>query len=188
MYIPTQRDFTIRDPVLTDKGRAQCRALSASFKHHDSINLVVTSPLRRTIQTAALSFGPVLARDVPFLAIPEAQEVGDHASDTGLPPKELKAELAQLFAKDQLEFDIKKLNLDAVTEGWTSKVCAVALVYRLWSLTVAYRLDIGHGRGKPFQSEQLISGAGCSSALKRMYVVVACMHALLPGLLKLTHT
>lgn len=85
---------------------------------------MVTSPLRRTIQTASLSFGPVLARnDVPFIAVPEAQEVGDHLSDTGLPVERLKQELAgDLFEKYELDFDIRKLNLDHVCEGWTSKV------------------------------------------------------------------
>jgi broad specificity phosphatase PhoE len=99
--------------------------LRDSFKHHDKIDLVLTSPLRRTIQTAALSFGPVLKRDVPFIAVPEAQEVGSHRSDTGLAPQKIKEELATLFSDDDLEFNIKKLNLDAVKDGWNSKVCSV---------------------------------------------------------------
>jgi hypothetical protein len=85
----------------------------------------LTSPLRRTIQTAALSFGPVLKRDVQFLAVPEAQEVGDHASDTGLDPENLREELSKLFPGDELEFDINKLNIDAVKEGWNCKVSVV---------------------------------------------------------------
>jgi broad specificity phosphatase PhoE len=121
-YHNATRNYDIPDPTLTEKGKAQCRELRNSFQHHDTINLVVTSPLRRTIQTASLSFGPVLARDVRFLAIPEAQEVGDHASDTGLPPNELKKQLeGELFAENELEFDIKKLNLDAVKDGWNAK-------------------------------------------------------------------
>lgn len=122
MLTPGQRNYTIPDPTLTDKGKAQCRSLRDSFKYHDIINLVLTSPLRRTIQTAALSFGPILKRDVQFLAVPEAQEVGDHGSDTGLSPQELKEELPRLFQEGELEFDIGKLNLDAVKEGWNNKV------------------------------------------------------------------
>lgn len=118
----TQRNYTIPDPALTAKGKSQCQELSKSFKHHETIDLVLTSPLRRTIQTAALSFGPTLSRDVQFIAVPEAQEIGDHASDTGHPPNELKKLLPKMFADGELEFDINKLDLDAVKEGWTSKV------------------------------------------------------------------
>ncbi|KAF2744651.1 phosphoglycerate mutase family protein-like protein [Sporormia fimetaria CBS 119925] len=115
------RDLTLLDPVLTEKGKGQCRDLRNSFQHHSEIDLVLTSPLRRTIQTAALSFGPTLSRDIPFVAVPEAQEVGHHRSDTGLAPSELQKELDTLFANDALDFDIKKLNLDAVKEGWNGK-------------------------------------------------------------------
>lgn len=39
---------------------------------------MLASPLRRTIQTASLSFGPVLARkEVPFMLLPLLQEVSD---------------------------------------------------------------------------------------------------------------
>jgi broad specificity phosphatase PhoE len=49
------------------------------------VDIVFASPLRRTIQTASLSFGPTLARkDVPFVLLPALQEVGDMGSDTGI--------------------------------------------------------------------------------------------------------
>ncbi|KAF2274086.1 phosphoglycerate mutase family protein-like protein [Westerdykella ornata] len=111
----------ILDPLLTPEGKDQCRALCESFQDHDKIDLVVTSPLRRTIQTASLSFGPVLARSVPFVAVPEAQEVGSHNSDKGLPPAQLKEELKTLFEGDDLGFDINKLDLSNVKDGWNSK-------------------------------------------------------------------
>ncbi|RZM26732.1 MAG: hypothetical protein EOO88_15930 [Pedobacter sp.] len=47
----------MRDAVLTPKGKEQCRTLSAAFRHHKEVDIVFASPLRRTIQTAALSFG-----------------------------------------------------------------------------------------------------------------------------------
>lgn len=113
--------------MLTEKGKGQCADLCKRFKYHNDINLVVTSPLRRTIQTASLSFGPVLARDdVPFIAVPEAQEVGDHLSDTGTEVEKLKEQLkGGLFQEGELKFDIGKLDLGHVqeSEGWTTKVC-----------------------------------------------------------------
>lgn len=116
------RNYTILDPLLTLKGKHQCRKLRNSFEYHKDIDLVVASPLRRTIQTAALSFGPTLERnDVPFLALPIAQEVSNAGADTGLEPEQLKASLTNLFDDDQLEFDVlQKLDLSNVEEGWTS--------------------------------------------------------------------
>jgi phosphohistidine phosphatase SixA len=63
---------------LTAKGKSQCLALQATFKHHNDIDLVLASPLRRTVQTASLSFGPVLAKkEVPFVLLPMLQEVSN---------------------------------------------------------------------------------------------------------------
>lgn len=119
-----KRNYTILDPLLTPKGKQQCRELRDAFSHHNVVDLVVASPLRRTIQTAALSFGPTLAREnVNFLALPVAQEVSNAPADTGLEPEELKTSLISLFNGDQLEFDVhQKLDLCNVEEGWTSKV------------------------------------------------------------------
>ncbi|KAL5116358.1 hypothetical protein ACEQ8H_005706 [Pleosporales sp. CAS-2024a] len=112
-------DYTIRDAVLTAKGKEQCRDLGAGFAHHQSANIVFVSPLRRTIQTAALSFGPTLARkEVPFVLLPELQEVGDTGSDTGIADtaEELKQLLPDLFAEDKLTFDLERI--DASAQGY----------------------------------------------------------------------
>ncbi|KAH7135344.1 phosphoglycerate mutase family protein-like protein [Dendryphion nanum] len=117
------RDFTILDPLLTPKGKQQCRELRESFRYHDTVDLVVASPLRRTIQTAVLSFGRTLARDgVPFIALPVAQEVSNAGADTGLEPEDLKTSLEHLFDEDKPDFNVlRKLDLSNVEEGWTSK-------------------------------------------------------------------
>jgi broad specificity phosphatase PhoE len=119
-----QHNYTIRDAVLTPKGKEQCRALSAAFPHND-IDIVFASPLRRTIQTAALSLGPALARNnVQFVLHPSLQEVGDMGSDTGIADTadDLKSLLPELFAKDDLKFDIAKVGAALVTKGWNAKV------------------------------------------------------------------
>jgi broad specificity phosphatase PhoE len=124
-----QHDYTIRDAVLTPKGKEQCRALSAVFPHHKDVDTVFASPLRRTIQTAALSFGPTLARkEVPFILLPELQEIGDIGSDTGIADtaEDLTKLLPELFAKDDLTFDLKKIDACAVEKGWNSKVSAAS--------------------------------------------------------------
>ncbi|KAH7396981.1 histidine phosphatase superfamily [Phaeosphaeria sp. MPI-PUGE-AT-0046c] len=118
-----RRDYTILDAVLTTTGKEQCRALSAAFEHHGDVDIVFASPLRRTIQTAALSFGPALSRnEVPFVLLPVLQELGDIGSDTGIADtaEDLERLLPALFATDSLDFDLKKIDASAVTKGWNT--------------------------------------------------------------------
>ncbi|CAG7991651.1 unnamed protein product [Penicillium olsonii] len=49
-------DTTIPDPQLTAKGIHQSQDLCRDFPYHDSVGLVLASPLRRTLQTARLGF------------------------------------------------------------------------------------------------------------------------------------
>ncbi|KAF2792624.1 phosphoglycerate mutase-like protein [Melanomma pulvis-pyrius CBS 109.77] len=116
------RNFTLPDPVLTAKGKTQCSTLQNSFQYHNAIDLVLASPLRRTIQTATLSFGPTLARkDVPFVLLPLLQEVSDMGCDTGQSPNALKQAIPGLFATDDVNFDLNKIDLSNVNEGWNVK-------------------------------------------------------------------
>ncbi|KAH6683463.1 hypothetical protein B0J14DRAFT_633027 [Halenospora varia] len=54
------KDFTIRDPGLTPLGRQQSTKLSETFPHSDNIGLIITSPLRRTVETTLLAFPQIL--------------------------------------------------------------------------------------------------------------------------------
>lgn len=118
-----QRNYNIRDPVLTAKGIAQCHELRDKFPYHDSIDLVIASPLRRTIQTAAHSFGPTLARtEVPFVLVPLLQEVSNAGCDTGYEVDDLKTLIPDLFKGEELGFDITKIGYENVMKGWTEKV------------------------------------------------------------------
>jgi broad specificity phosphatase PhoE len=118
------RDYSIRDAVLTAKGKEQCRTLSSNFKHHQDIDVVFASPLRRTIQTAALSFGPTLSRkEVPFVLLPALQEVSTLGCDVGIADtaEDIQRMLPELFNEGDLNFDINKIDASAVTAGWNSK-------------------------------------------------------------------
>ena len=89
---------------------------------------MIASPLRRTIQTAALSFEPTLARkDAQFLLNPLLQEVSNSASDTGSALGELRAGIHELFDQDDLKFDLGKINFEAVTDGWHVKASQTRL-------------------------------------------------------------
>jgi hypothetical protein len=134
------------------------------------VDVVFSSPLRRTIQTAALSFGPTLARkEVPFILIPALQEVGDVGSDTGIADTadDLKKLLPDLFAKGDLEFDLEKIDASAVTEGWNSKVGSrIGVCEVIYSLT-SYRKATGRTRGTQSPDARQTSGIGCFSALRK---------------------
>lgn len=101
----------IRDPDLTPLGKEQCAQLAKTFRYHSSVDLLVCSPLKRTIYTTLLGFQPEIERGVvPIVALPEAQETSDMPCDTGLDPS--------VLAKD---FENEPIDFSRVTEGWNSK-------------------------------------------------------------------
>ncbi|KAF2642888.1 phosphoglycerate mutase family protein-like protein [Massarina eburnea CBS 473.64] len=121
-YHNLYRDYTLPDPLLTPVGKQQCAALSSKFPHHDTVDLVVASPLRRTVQTAAYSFGPTLARpEVPFILHPALQEVAASGSDTGTDAGLLTKAIEDMFQGENLGFDWTKVDQSQVTDGWNSK-------------------------------------------------------------------
>ena len=169
-----QHDYSIRDAVLTPKGKEQCRALSKAFPFHNNVDIVFASPLRRTIQTAALSLGPTLLRkDVPFVLLPSLQEIGDVGSDTGLADtgEDLKRLLPELFAQEKLEFDLEKIDASAVRKGWNSKVSLTRNSSCMWVLTNIRRSKAtGPMRRRPFRNVRPTSATGCFIVLRHKYV------------------
>lgn len=122
-YHNVGNQWRLYDAVLTPVGKQQCDHLSKTFPFHDKVDLMVSSPLRRTIQTAVLSFGPVLARkEVPFLLHPKAQEVSERNCNVGFNKERLKHEVRKLFENKELGFDLEgRLDYEGVVDGWNSK-------------------------------------------------------------------
>lgn len=81
----------IHDPLLTETGEEQARSLQTLFPHHDSIDLLCASPIKRTIQTGLLGFKPCIDRGLTLLALPRAQESSNDPCDTGSTVDELKS-------------------------------------------------------------------------------------------------
>ena len=100
----------MHDPDLTAFGEEQCRQLAQNFPYHESIDLLVASPLRRTIYTTLLGFKPEVDRGLKVIALPEVQETADVPCDTGTDIDVLKEEM-----KD------KPVDLSRVKEGWNDK-------------------------------------------------------------------
>lgn len=62
----------------------------------------MASSLRRTVQTAVLGMRGVLKRkDVPFLLVPQAQEISAKPCDTGTDPENLKIALSEIFEEEE---------------------------------------------------------------------------------------
>ena len=103
-------NHSIVDPDLTPFGEEQCRQLAQSFPKHGSIDLLVCSPLRRTIYTTLLGFKQDIERCGEVIALPEAQETASVPCDTGSDISVLRQEMAG-----------KPVDLSRVKEGWNSK-------------------------------------------------------------------
>ena len=102
------------DPLLTPLGEDQCVKLRANFPYHKRVDMVVASPLRRTIYTSLLGFETeIKTNGLKIVALPEIQETSDVPCDTGSDVDVLKKEV-----------DEKGLPVDLglVVEGWNSKV------------------------------------------------------------------
>ncbi|KAH8156247.1 hypothetical protein CIB48_g12000 [Xylaria polymorpha] len=104
----------VRDAPLTDLGKGQaaslCRRLSTLQQEAD---LIVTSPMRRTLQTTKIGWAPAIERLGGIgnvICLPELQECNDYACDTGSPREELEADA-----------EFAGFNFDRLTPEWTSK-------------------------------------------------------------------
>lgn len=99
-----QNEQTLLDPELTPRGRDQCKRLAASFPHHSEIDYIISSPLRRTIQTTVLGFQPlVFDKGLKVLLEPRCQETTANAADTGRGNDSLTGEFGDILDFSRLE-------------------------------------------------------------------------------------
>lgn len=59
---------------------------------------------------------------MPFILLPELQEVSDLGCDVGLDAKVLGEGVEKMFEGVDVGFDWRKVDLSRVVEGWNSKV------------------------------------------------------------------
>ncbi|KAI5296773.1 poly(U)-specific 3'-to-5' RNA exonuclease, partial [Ascosphaera pollenicola] len=77
-------NHVIPDPDLTQLGVSQCEELARRFPYHSEIDLIVVSPIRRTIYTALYAFAERIKQgNIKVIALPEIQEISDVPCDTG---------------------------------------------------------------------------------------------------------
>ncbi|RYP16857.1 hypothetical protein DL765_004878 [Monosporascus sp. GIB2] len=122
----------VRDPSLTPRGRAQCQNLALQFPYKDRVEHVVASPMRRTIETALLGFGVVLAEGKKITLLPELQEVNSSPSSTGSPADTLRAEYGDAVDLARLDNDWYRKGSNTEFAPDPAKVEARARRARVW--------------------------------------------------------
>lgn len=108
---------------MTETGKVQCKQLQEKFPYLQDIEVILASPLRRAIQTAAYTFAPELEkRQVPVVLVPNAQEISSLPCDIGHDADVTISEAPRLIATAAPLWDVSNLNTTLVDELWNSKV------------------------------------------------------------------
>ncbi|TID27390.1 phosphoglycerate mutase-like protein [Venturia nashicola] len=99
------RDYSLHDPVLSDLGIEQCKQLHEHLiknetLYHD-VQLIVVSPMRRTLQTADIALSDLIKKQKVDVKLDGGwQETSDMPCDTGSPLPTISAEFPQFdFSK-----------------------------------------------------------------------------------------
>jgi len=108
------RNFLVHDPYLTPLGEAQCHELSKEFPSKPPVDLLVSSPLKRTIQTTLFGFKKQVESGVKVEILAELQESEELPCDTGSSRDDLEKE--ELF---------QGLDFSGLPDDWTSKALYV---------------------------------------------------------------
>jgi hypothetical protein len=111
--------------------------LEETFPYQSSIDVIVSSPLRRTLDTALCSFKPAISRGVKIVALPELQEISSVASDTGSEVSMLEKEFSKQIGPSGPIIDLSLLD-----ERWYVKVSCVDLLDVRRKREFLIRLDV----------------------------------------------
>ncbi|KAJ6035800.1 phosphoglycerate mutase [Penicillium herquei] len=104
------------DPSLTTLGEEQSRNIAENYRGvFEGSELILASPLRRTISTALFAFQPILDGGKKVVAWPDLQEASYLPCDTG-------SDVAKLHA----EFGSSPVDLTLVVPGWEIKTAESA--------------------------------------------------------------
>jgi broad specificity phosphatase PhoE len=92
----------IHDPGLSPGGITDAKSFPALYRHLRSPSIVVTSPLRRCLQTAVYAFGEqAKTGTIRIIAHPDLQEVSNCPCDTGTPLDLLRKEFPLVEFPDE---------------------------------------------------------------------------------------
>ncbi|KAI2783070.1 histidine phosphatase superfamily [Daldinia loculata] len=101
----------LRDPTLTDDGVAECDHLREAYPFGPMVTNIVSSPLRRAIDTAILGILPTVHDHIKVKLLPELQEINPSPSSTGIP----KSTLSYRYGRGH------NVDMDDLEEDWYHK-------------------------------------------------------------------
>ena len=115
------KDFSPLDPSLTSLGFEQAAKLNQSFPNADRIGIIITSPLRRAIQTALTAFPSIL--DKQYFESNSGSGVENGASLVIDPLLQERSALGCDTGSDRavLERDFPRLDFSSLGGDWPSK-------------------------------------------------------------------
>lgn len=127
---PPADDPASPDARLSKAALAQCAALAELTARLDSIELVVCSPLTRSLQTVTAGFADYVARGSPVVALEAVRELVQTRADSRRPTSELASEFGHVsFSELSDEEDVLWDRLGGAAEG-ADAVAADALEAR----------------------------------------------------------
>ncbi|KAG4304704.1 hypothetical protein PORY_001757 [Pneumocystis oryctolagi] len=100
-----QKNYDLKDPELTEFGKDQAKLLLLNFEQLKELELIVSSPMRRAIETVLIGFDGFLRfKDsvpenhilIPLFIFPELQEVSDSNCDVCSSLEDLQRQFPQL--------------------------------------------------------------------------------------------
>ncbi|KAH7363910.1 histidine phosphatase superfamily [Rhexocercosporidium sp. MPI-PUGE-AT-0058] len=97
------------NPHLTPHGHAESLDLRHRFPYMSLLTHILTSPLRRTLETTLIALEPAILQNIPTIAIEELREIGMGPSSTGTDISEVLRELGDMG---------KWVLTDNVKENW----------------------------------------------------------------------
>ncbi|KAK1775027.1 phosphoglycerate mutase-like protein [Copromyces sp. CBS 386.78] len=122
------KDYSIHDPPLSELGQTQCRSLRKHFFKTEvpnkyQISLIIVSPMRRTMETALLSFGNYAKENnIPIVAHAGWQENSDKPCDTGSTIEVLKKEFPEVdFSRVDEVWPDKSRKSEKAKKYWHTK-------------------------------------------------------------------
>ncbi|CCJ31231.1 unnamed protein product [Pneumocystis jirovecii] len=99
------KNYDLKDPELTEFGKDQAKLLLLHYDHLKELDLIISSPMRRAIETVLIGFDGFLSlknsinihhKSIPLIILPELQEISDRNCDTCSPLEDLQSQFPYL--------------------------------------------------------------------------------------------
>ncbi|KAK9894774.1 PGAM-domain-containing protein [Cystobasidium minutum MCA 4210] len=105
-------DWSIPDPHLTALGKSQAKAIPTTYPSlFDNVDIILSSPMRRTIETTLLGFPKLKDGSVKLELLPDLQETAAHPCDTGS---------SREFLQNEFK-DFAWVDFSNCIDGWNDK-------------------------------------------------------------------